>query len=200
VTRSPPAPRRYVAVGDSFCAGLETDAFEPWPVLVARSLARAREGPEFISLARHGATTADVVAEQLPYLFAVQPDLVTVGCGANDVLMTVRPDLATFGERFAALLDGLRERAAQATVLTLTYGDFPAFMPYRPRSRERVVRGMAHVNETIRELSRAAGVTCVDLAASAAGRRADSFGCDGIHASHLGHTRTARAVLATLHM
>jgi lysophospholipase L1-like esterase len=192
------APRSYVAIGDSYCAGLETDSFEPWPVLVAEQLRAASPDLEFLSLAKYGATTAEILADQLPRSLAASPDLITVSCGANDVLLRTRPDLPNFSRSFAALLAGLREAHPAATVLTLTYGEFAQYMPFRPRSRARVAVGMGQINERIRHLSREAGCQCADIGGSPDGRRADSFGADGVHASRLGHVRTADAVIAAV--
>ena len=53
--------------------------------------------PDFVyrNLAVDGATSADVL-DQLGEALQLEPDLVTVVCGANDVLFSVRPDLDAY--------------------------------------------------------------------------------------------------------
>jgi lysophospholipase L1-like esterase len=191
-------PDRYAVLGDSYCAGLVADTFLPWPRLVAAELGGGTSTPELVALARHGATSADVLRDQLPPALAAAAELITVSCGANDVLMAVVPDIDAYGRNLTALLAALQGAKPDACLLTVTYGEFANYMPYRARSRSRVATGMDAVNEQIRSVSRAAGCPCVDIAALPEGRRADSFGDDGIHASALGHTRTAAAVLSVV--
>ena len=86
-----PAMTTYVALGDSFTAGLV--AGEPrWPDEVARApraghalreprLGRARPAPTSRSSSWSGRSSS-------------KPDVVTLVCGANDVLESVRPDAA----------------------------------------------------------------------------------------------------------
>ena len=64
------------------------------------------------NLAVDGATSAAVL-EQLPAALALEPDLVTVICGANDVLLSSRPDIEGYERRFSAILGGLRDGAAR---------------------------------------------------------------------------------------
>ena len=74
----------YVALGDSFTAGLV--AGEPrWADEVARAL-----GPEtrYENLAWVGATSSDVERVQLERALSLNPDVVTIVCGANDVLFS----------------------------------------------------------------------------------------------------------------
>ena len=76
----------YVALGDSFTAGTGCPPGEAWPDRLASGAARAQPvGLAFRNLAVEGATSAQVL-EQLPEALELEPDLVTVVCGANDVL------------------------------------------------------------------------------------------------------------------
>ena len=78
----------YVALGDSFTAGLDPSGECRW----ADEVARALPGTQYANLASIGATSQDVEQFQLPEALALEPDLVTLVCGANDVLESVRPD------------------------------------------------------------------------------------------------------------
>ena len=69
----------YVALGDSFTSGL-VDGESRWPDQVARAL-----GPEvrYVNLAWVGATSEDVERVQLARALELDPDLITLICGAN---------------------------------------------------------------------------------------------------------------------
>ena len=57
-----------------------------------------RVNPElrYANLAVDGATSAEVLDEQVEPALALEPDFVTVICGANDVLLTTRPDVGGY--------------------------------------------------------------------------------------------------------
>ena len=98
----------YVALGDSFTAGLVTG--EPrWADEVARAL-----GPRtrYENLAWVGATSADVEEKQLDQALSLDPDVVTLVCGANDVLESVRPDPSAYAVRLSRMFERLRSRGA----------------------------------------------------------------------------------------
>ena len=78
----------YIAMGDSFTAGVEPEKGR-WPDELARAL-----GPDvhYENLATIGATSEQVERDQLPRALELKPDLVTLVCGAKDVLLSTRPD------------------------------------------------------------------------------------------------------------
>jgi lysophospholipase L1-like esterase len=80
-TRRPSAERiaTFVAMGDSFTAGTGALPGEAWPERLAAGL-----GPrvQLHNLAVHGAMSADVLV-QLPEALDLEPELVTVVCGAG---------------------------------------------------------------------------------------------------------------------
>lgn len=191
-------PGRYVAVGDSWSAGLDTDESFPWPHGLANRLRRHSPDLEYRNLAVVGATSEEIVADQLPLVVSGDAGLITLTCGSNDVLARVAPDVDGARRNLRVLLTTLREEVPGATVAILTYGDFTPYMPFRERSRERVRRGIAALNDVIRELASELDCVCVDVDASPLSKRADSYGEDGIHASTVGHLRSARMVYAAL--
>ena len=69
--------------------------------------ARAQPALELRNLAVDGATS-DEVLEQLPEAIELEPDLVTVVCGANDVLRSTRPDAERYARRLALIFGRLR--------------------------------------------------------------------------------------------
>nr|MDQ3934938.1 GDSL-type esterase/lipase family protein [Actinomycetota bacterium] len=188
----------YVSVGDSFSAGLETDAFPSWPWLLEAHLRRQRPGLRHTSLAWVGATSRDVLETQLARAVELEPDLVTISCGVNDVLLSVSPDRVELERNLLILACTLSSLLPEATVVMLAYADFTPFSPFRPRSRERIRAGLEFLNGAVHRASQAAGCLVVDPNDSPLARSADSYGADGIHASELGHVRTAEAVVVAL--
>jgi phosphatidylinositol alpha 1,6-mannosyltransferase len=178
----------YVAIGDSYTAGAEPGA-PRW----ADDLARALPGCRYLNLAVTGATSGDVLAHQLEPAIEAAPDLVTVVCGANDVIHTTRPDIAAFGANFTRLLGQLRSRLPEVHLVTATYPDFSRFLPMRPRTRSRVARGLAAINETIRVQARVHDAACLDFDAHPERGERANFAADGFHPSAAGQRKTARA-------
>jgi lysophospholipase L1-like esterase len=184
----------YVALGDSFTAGLR-DGDPRWADEVARAL-----GPDtrYENLAWVGATSEDVERIQLDRAVALRPDLVTLVCGANDVLESTRPDPRDYERRLARMFDRLGREAPDAEVITATYPDISRFLELRPRSRARVEKGMRLYNGACRAVARRHGVALLEgFDHPAAGER-DTIADDGFHPSAEGHRRAAIEFLRML--
>jgi lysophospholipase L1-like esterase len=184
----------YVALGDSFTAGLVTG--EPrWADEVARAL-----GPQtrYENLAWVGATSADVEERQLERALSLDPDAVTLVCGANDVLESVRPDPSAYAARLARMFARLRSEAPRAAVVTATYPDISRFLDLRPRTRARVEQGMRRFNEACRGVAQRQGVTLLEGFDHPAARERGTYAADGFHPSPEGHRRAAAAFLRAL--
>ncbi len=117
--RGEPGGIVYVALGDSTAQGIGASRPERGYVgLIAQRLRDATGRPVVvINLSASGARVHDVVAEQLPKLAGLKPDLVTVAVGANDIRSY---EIARFSADVDALIAGL---PANAVV-----GDVPWFM------------------------------------------------------------------------
>ena len=94
--------RAYVALGDSFTAGTGSAPGEGWADRVAAALAGGPGDFAYENLAEHGATSADVRA-QLGRALQLEPDLVTVVCGTNDLLYG-RLDPLAYSRNLSAIL------------------------------------------------------------------------------------------------
>jgi lysophospholipase L1-like esterase len=184
----------YVALGDSFTAGLV--AGEPrWADEVARAL-----GPrtQYENLAWVGATSSDVECVQLERALSLQPDIVTLVCGANDVLESVRPDEGAYAARLGRMFARLRSEAPRAAVVTATYPDISRFLNLRPRTRVRVEMGMRRFNAACRRVAEANGVALLEGFDHPAADDRDTYADDGFHPSPEGHRRAAAAFLRAL--
>ena len=184
----------YVALGDSFTAGLEPGK-PRWPDELARSLGPA---VRYENLATVGATSAHVEREQLGRAIELRPDLVTLVCGANDVLESTRPDVDDYKRRLARMFTRLRQELPQAEILTATYPDISRFLDLRPRSRNRVERGMHVFNAACRSVARSHDVLLLEGFDHPAATERDTFADDGFHPSDEGHRRAAAEFLRAL--
>ncbi|HET6152632.1 MAG TPA: SGNH/GDSL hydrolase family protein [Marmoricola sp.] len=190
--------QRYVALGDSFTEGVgDPDPDRPnglrgWADRVAEVLA-AQTGAEdftYANLAIRGRKLKPIVAEQVEPAIALQPDLITVHAGANDVLRP-RVDLddlaAAYDEAVGRLV------ASGATVVLFTIFDPGGTGIYAS------VRGrMAIFNEWVREISDTHGTTLVDMWRMRDGDHAEVFDTDRMHLNAFGHQYIAFAVLDAL--
>ena len=197
--------RSYVAIGDSFTAGaaeaskIEGHAERLWADELAEALRAAAAPAEFTyrNLAVPGASSPEVASGQIEPALAMEPDLATVFCGANDVLLSVRPDIEAYRAALSEIFGSLREHVPDATIITATCPDLQ-FLPFRPRSSERVKQGMNAVSEAIRELAARYDVLCLDFANHPEAGRRENFAADGIHQSDEGSRRTAAAFAEAL--
>jgi lysophospholipase L1-like esterase len=184
----------YVALGDSSTAGLEPG--EPrWADEVARAL-----GPDtrYENLAWVGATSADVESRQLDQALGMSPDVVTIVCGANDVLESVRPDADEYAKRLSRMFARLRREAPEAEVVTATYPDLSRFLDLRPRSRARVEKGMRLFNAACRAVARRHEVALLEGFDHPAAAERGTYAEDGFHPSEEGHRRAAMEFLRAL--
>jgi lysophospholipase L1-like esterase len=197
---TPGSPRRvscYVALGDSFTAGTGSPDGLGWTDRIAASLRGRHEGFVYRNLAADGATSADVLA-QLGDGLQLEPDLVTVICGANDVLKSTRPDASLYERRLTTIFERLMDAGPRVIVITATSPERWDFVPLGPRTQARVEAGMRRFNDVTREVAEAHGVPCLDVADHPGLRDRENFAADGLHPSIQGHARAARAFAGLL--
>jgi lysophospholipase L1-like esterase len=184
---------RYVAIGDSFTAGAPGSEGR-WP----DELAAALHPDEYFNLGVAGATTAEVAEGQLERCIQLDPDLVTVVCGVNDVLLHVRPDIETHAAELERMFRTIRERRPDAVVVTVTTPPIAEHIGLRPRSRKRVEQGVETLNQITRSLSERYGVLCLEWGDHPLARDRENFAADGFHPSLTGIRRAARACAQAL--
>jgi lysophospholipase L1-like esterase len=187
----------YVALGDSFTAGADSAEGERWADRIAAALRAPNPELVYRNLAIDGATS-EAVLEQVPAAIELRPDLVTVICGANDVLLTTRPDVAGYEERFDAILSRLREELPGAAVLTATAPEIWHFMELRPRTKARLVKALSDLNAATRRIAASRSVPCLNVAGHPALTERANFSADGLHPSALGHERAAQEIALSL--
>ena len=180
---------RYVALGDSQTEGLND--FDPqggirgWADRFAAFLAESNPGLLYANLAIRGRRTARIRADQLEPALALNPDLVSVMAGANDVLGSF--DLHVTMTDLEAMYAELR--ATGATVMGCTFPDPGATLPIARHLTPRV----RALNEAIRDAAARHGVVLVDLEAYPAISDPRWLSFDRFHLNAAGHTRLATA-------
>ena len=180
----------FVALGDSFTAGRGCDPELRWPNRLATSLRPRHPGLDYRNLAIDGATSAEVL-DQVGPAVQQEPDLVTVICGANDVIRTVRPDIDAYAEHLATIFDRLTAALPRVAILTATAPERWRFLDLRPRTRERIVSGLAELNDATRRVAASRSLPVVEVVGHPGLDGPENFLDDGLHPSARGHTRAA---------
>lgn len=188
----PPAPveprwRRYVALGDSITEGLcdtsrmPVGDFRGWADRLAQLLAHARPGDgelRFANLAVRSRRVRDLTREQLPRALELQPDLVSILMGANDLVGHRRDPVALAAEVEAAVR---ALRATGADVLLVT-----PFLPRR-RTARLFARRFAAFAAELRRIAAAHGATLLDVEALPAIGELEMWADDKVHLRSRGH-------------
>lgn len=186
------AVRAYAALGDSFTAGRDSIDAERWADLLAAGMRRVNPRLRYENLAVDGATSAEVLEGQVDEALALEPDFITVICGANDVLLATRPDVEGYAKNFDAILRRLREGAPEAMLVTATAPEGWQFMDLRPRTEARLIEATKELNDITRAAAERYGVLCLPVAGHPALRDPATFSADGLHPSSEGHQLVAR--------
>ncbi len=192
MSASAPGATTYVALGDSFTAGLE-----PGQPRWADELARAL-GARYVNLATVGATSEHVEREQLQRAVELEPDVVTLVCGANDVLFNTRPDADAYAARLSRMFARLRRELPHVEIVTATYPDISRFLDLRPRTQARVVEGMSRFNAAVRRVARRHDVVLMESFDHPLSKAREIYAEDGFHPSAEGHRQAAREFLRAI--
>ena len=171
----------FVSLGDSFASGegvgLRTRSSSTWAGLVAASA-----GARFVALARGGAPAGAVLRDQVPMALALDPDVVCVCVGLNDLFRSG----GTRGDTAAGVVGLLRKlRDAGIVVAAGRLHDPTRLLRFPPRV-ERVVRDhVEKINAALDDLATDPGLVLVDLAMLI--DRPECWAVDRVHPSDYGH-------------
>jgi acyl-CoA thioesterase I len=162
-----PETVRYVALGDSYTIGTSVSETERWPnQLVARLAAEDGVASSKLELAANlalsGFTSKDVINLELPRLGPLDPELVTLLIGVNDVVQGV--SLAIYRRNVELILDELVALVGGDRVLAITTPDYsvtPAGSDYGDPARQAA--GIRAVNDALRELATARDIVVIDI-------------------------------------
>ncbi|GAB3566226.1 SGNH/GDSL hydrolase family protein [Amycolatopsis endophytica] len=188
--------QRFVAVGDSCAEGLHdpypgTNIFRGWADLAAATLAADDPAFRYANLAVRGRRLDQIIVEQIPSALDLQPDLVALFGGANDVMTrTYRAEVVA--KRVDAAIRMLTRNTP--TVVVFTLSDISGRVPGLLRIRRR----LEALNEAIHTSAARYGAQVVDLWGEEAVDDLRYFGPDRLHLSEYGHRRLAAHLLTRL--
>jgi lysophospholipase L1-like esterase len=192
-----PGYSRYVAIGDSQTEGLwdgdDTAGLKGFADRLAAIVDAHHPGLSYANLAVRGKRIRDLLDDQLPTALEMQPDLVTVCIGMNDV---TRP-----GPYFDGALTELADLYAQlaisgATVVTTTFPDIAQIVPIGRVLGARVLR----INAEIRRAADWYDFRLLDLFNAPSMTDPDTWSADRVHGSSRGHSLFAAAAAEALNL
>ena len=192
-----PVWTRYVAIGDSFTEGLsdanpdEPQRYRGWADRLAALLGEQADGRfGYANLAVRGRTLDDVVGPQLDAALAMQPDLVSIVGGGNDLLRP-RADVDALAVELDAAVSRIRKSGAD--VLMCTPVD-PRDAPVIKYTRGRIATYTAHIHS----IAQRHGAYVVDQWGMRALRDWRLWADDRLHMTSEGHRRVALAAFTAL--
>jgi lysophospholipase L1-like esterase len=192
--------KRFVAIGDSITEGYGMDPVEgveqlPWAERVARALREARPELEFVNLGRRNLGAAQVRESQLERALELEPDLVSIAAGANDLLVPeFDPD--PIERELESMFAPFAERGA--TIFTYTYMRITDSGLFQPEAAAWLSARMEQLHRATRAVAERHGALLVDLWARPDTGDAGLFSRDLKHSNARGQLLVAEATLETL--
>lgn len=187
---------RLVCLGDSFTEGVgDEDPSSPngvrgWADRVASTLAANHQDFRYANLAIRGKLLGQVLSQQLDPALALNPDLVTLYAGGND-LMRPKVDIDALIEDYDDAVGKVVATGARVILFTGVDGVEDALF--------RRIRGrVAIYNEHVRGIAARHGALLVDMWAMRQLRDRRLWAPDRLHLNSLGHNEIAIAVLDAL--
>ncbi|MGP5732759.1 SGNH/GDSL hydrolase family protein [Arthrobacter rhombi] len=188
--------KRYLALGDSFTEGVgDEDPTRPhgvrgWADRVAEQLCAADPAWGYANLAIRGKKIHQVIDEQLETALAMEPTLVTLYAGGNDILRP-RVDIDALMAGYDDMV--ARLRATGATVVVFTGFDSSASAVFgKTRGRTAIY------NEWVREAADRHGALVADYWRWREFSDFRYWAVDRLHMGPPGHTLMAKKVLTLL--
>ncbi|HEY9180312.1 MAG TPA: SGNH/GDSL hydrolase family protein [Candidatus Baltobacteraceae bacterium] len=189
-----PLPLSMAVLGDSLAHGLGASSTEAGLAHQLHAQLRAqRPGSTLFSFAVPHSTMGDVLRHQVPKLRSINPDLVLVIAGANDLRYT--RDVLVIARRFKALLEAIAQAAPRAQIVAGGMPDVTQTAGVPRLLKPAVQRVCARINERMREIALAGGHEFIDMFrfTSAPLCEGAEYLCgDGYHPNDFGYAEIAR--------
>jgi lysophospholipase L1-like esterase len=159
--RAAGGPMRIMVLGDSLALATGASRADGGFIFPAfRRLLALRPGSTLDNVAIGGSTVADVLRLQAGRVAAVEPDVILVCVGGNDVVRRTAP--AAFARDYAALLAALRRAAPRARIICCGVPDV-AVSPIFADERAAVAELSAADDRALRAAADRAGARFVDF-------------------------------------
>ncbi|UUY01938.1 SGNH/GDSL hydrolase family protein [Svornostia abyssi] len=186
-------------MGDSLTAGIdETPPGTRWADLFAERLRESHGDLVYDNLAVFGMKSDEVRGSQLDDALRGPVDVASLICGGNDVMKLTAPDAEMFGSEMDAMFSALRAANPDALLIGGRIADMSQLLPYRERSRARVVRATTEFNAVIDDVAAQHDVRLVDFSIVTKALAGDFLASDGFHPSIAGQRAIYDAVVAAL--
>ena len=194
-----PTIQRYVALGDSLSEGFfdwgRGDRSLGFASILAGLLRERNADLAFTNLGRAGARVADVSRAQVEQALALEPDLVTLIVGANDLAATPADQ---FRRLYADIVKRLRTNST-TIVAVANIPDFVHLLPPQYAGYGTLVQNRTReFNQIIAAVAAAHGARLVDLATNPEAEDPRNVSSDRVHPNARGYRAMARAFVETL--
>ncbi|HEY6659727.1 MAG TPA: SGNH/GDSL hydrolase family protein [Pyrinomonadaceae bacterium] len=190
-------PVVYVALGDSTGAGVGARE-GGYVARLFKRLVERRRGSRLTNLCVSGATTADLLRGQLERGVAMNPDLVTVGIGINDIGHGV--SLEQFSKNYEQILSTLREKT-RAQIIVTNIPDVSSAPRIPGALRNEYQQQIIRFSRRLEEIAARHGVTVFDIYTITHEQLAshpEYFSADGFHPSDDGYELWATQMWPTV--
>ncbi len=192
-------PTTYLALGDSTGSGV--GASEAGGGYVARLFKRIvthRPGSKLINLCASGATTSDVLRDQLDSGVRSNPQLVTLGIGINDIGHGL--SLEQFSKNYEEILSSLKNNT-QATIVVTNIPDISSAPRIPAGMRTEYHQLIVEYNRRLTAIAAAHGVMVFDIYSVTHEQlpsHPEYFSGDGFHPSDKGYELWAQKMWPTI--
>lgn len=187
----------YVAIGDSTVEGIgATEKAKSFAWVVYDVLKKENKSAKFHNLGKSGAKVSDIIDNQLQEVLDLEPDLVLISVGANDV--RARTQVANFERDIKYLVETLCGQTSAKIVIS-SIPDFSG-LPSIPFFIRFYVNGVIKkFNNVLRRRANEVQATFVDLHSGSgvfAKNYPELISSDGFHPSDLGYAFWAAAIIS----
>jgi lysophospholipase L1-like esterase len=190
-------PINYLALGDSTGAGVGAREGGYVARLFRRILAKRPES-KLTNLCVSGATTSDVLRDQLERGVSVNPNLITLGIGINDIGHGV--SLERFSQNYDEILGTLRSKTT-ATIVVTNIPEISSAPRIPLGIRSQYQQLIVQYNKKLEEVASRHGVTVFDvytITHEQLPAHPEYFSADEFHPSDQGYELWAETMWPTI--
>lgn len=188
----------YVAIGDSAAEGIGASSLmRTYPGVIYSYLKRNNRHTIFHNLGKRRSPVSWVIKEQLEKTISLNPNLITISVGANDIRIKNLP--WRFEKQLRHLVRELKTKT-KATIVINTLPDF-THTSWVPKLLKPVVSiSIKQFNARIEKVASEEGIVCVDLyhQANIFSEYPEATANDGFHPSDFGYALWANSIIAEL--
>lgn len=189
----------FVAIGDSAAEGVgATDHTRSYTGIIYSMIKEQFPKTEYHNFARFGASSKEVIDEQLKQTIEMNPDLITISVGANDINQKVLP------KKFASQLRHIIETLQKETHAKIVINNMPDFTKSHGLSRmHRTISSLviSRYNKVIEKVASEYDVFFVDLYTHSkvyAKFYPEVIADDKFHPSDFGHALWANTIMTAI--